>query len=78
MKEKKEQVSKEEYKKDFKKDLRKDLKKDTPIICYKNNKPLHMKQECPLSKKYSKYSKKKGKAMKATWSGSDDNISEKV
>ena len=71
-----EKVSKEEFKKEFKKDSKKDSKKDISIICYKCNKPGHMKQDCLFVKKYSKYSnKKKIKAMKATWSDGDDSTS---
>ena len=37
------------------------------------NKPRHVKQECPLANKFSKFfKKKKGKAMKATWSDIKD------
>ena len=51
------QSSRDEPKKDFKKDFKKDSKKDNQIICYNCNKPGHVKQDCKLPKKNSKYVK---------------------
>ena len=73
----KNQFSKDELKKKFKKEFKKDSKKESSVIYYNCNKLRHVKQECKLPKKDSKYSKmKKEKAMKATWSDSDESNSE--
>ena len=63
----KNQHSKDEPKKEYTKEFKKESKKDNSIIFYNCNKPGHVKQDCKIPKKHSKYSKKsKGKAMVAT------------
>ncbi|MQM19079.1 hypothetical protein Taro_052079, partial [Colocasia esculenta] len=55
-----------------------EAKSDETVICYRCNKPGHMKGECPENKKekYKKIHKfKRPKAMVATWS--DEDSSEK-
>ena len=66
--------SKDDQRKEYKKEYKRDPKKESSVICYNCNKPGHIKQECSLLKKSSKFlKKKKGKAMKATWSDSDES-----
>ena len=55
--------------KSFKKFSKKDSGKNDTLICYKCNKPGHIKPDCPLLKKDRNKGKK---AMKATW---DDDSS---
>ncbi|KAG2669674.1 hypothetical protein I3760_14G043100 [Carya illinoinensis] len=50
--------------KSFKKFSKKDSGKNDTLICYKCNKPGHIKPDCPLLKKDQNKGKK---AMKATW-----------
>ena len=56
--------------------------KDTnnTYICYKCNKPGHLKKDCPLLKSNfknkSEHSKKNKKAYQATWDDSDSSSSE--
>ena len=61
------QISNEDSQRDYMKDFEKEFEKDKSIICYKCNKPSHIKKDCPIAKKFSKFlKKKKGKVMKAT------------
>ena len=63
----KNQYNKDEPKKEHKKEFKQESKKDNSIICYNCNKPGHVKQDCKLPKKHSKYPKESnGQAMTAT------------
>ena len=60
----KNQFNKDELKKEFK-EFKKDSMKKSSVTCYNCNNLGHVKQECKLPKKHSKYSKMKNrKAMK--------------
>ncbi|GAV92271.1 zf-CCHC domain-containing protein, partial [Cephalotus follicularis] len=53
-------------------DSSKSDKEEKKVICYKCNKPGHIRPDCPKYKK----NKDKKKAMIATWSNGDDSSSD--
>ena len=55
---------------------RKEKEKEQPIIYYECKKPGHFRSECPQFKKGQEKFKKK-KVMMATWSDSDNSITDK-